>query len=198
MVQRWFDDQTLSEETSRALLVRAQQGDGVAAEALMARYLTRLQRWASGRVPPRARSLLDTDDLVQDALMGTFRRLDTFTPRHDGALMAYLREAVWNRLRSELRRRRFDVAPDTEPDALPDPAPSPLERLVGHDRLERYERALASLDDDDRAAIVGRFEMAYSYAALARALERPSAEAARKVVERAVRRLTLAMSDDRG
>lgn len=197
MSRRWLDDQTISQETSRDLLARAQQGDGVAAEALMGRYLARLQRWASGRVPARARTLLDTDDLVQDALLGTFRRLEHFTPRHDGALMAYLREAVWNRLRSELRRRRLDIVAGAEPDALPDADPSPLEQLIGQARLEQYERALARLDEDDRAAIVGRFEMHYSYAALARALERPTPEAARKAVERAVRRMALAMTEDR-
>lgn len=196
MTTRWFDEHTLSEDTSLSLLARAQQGDGVAAEALMARYLARLQRWASGRVPPRARTLLDTDDLVQDALLGTLRQLNHFTPRHDGALMAYLREAVWNRIRMELRRHRSDVDPTVDPESHPSPDPSPLEQLVGQARTERYERALASLDDDDRAAVIGRFEMGYSYAALARAIERPSPDAARKAVERAVRRLATALEHD--
>ena len=196
MPKRWLDDRTISEESSLSLLARAQQGDGVATEALMARYLARLQRWASGRVPSGARSLLDTDDVVQDALLGTFRRLEYFTPRHDGALMAYLREAVWNRLRMELRRRRIETDGAVDPDSHPGAGPSPLEQLVGRSQVERYERALASLDEDDRAAIVGRFEMSYSYATLARALDRPSPDAARKAVERAVRRLALAMDAD--
>lgn len=62
--------------------------------------------------------------------------------------------------------------------------------------LERYERALARLDENDRAAIVARFEMGYSYDALARALDRPSADAARKLTERALRRLTQLMQAD--
>jgi DNA-directed RNA polymerase specialized sigma24 family protein len=65
---------------------------------------------------------------------------------------------------------------------------------VSRGALERYEAALADLDEDDRAAIVGRFEMGYSYDALARAINRPSAEAARKLVERAVRRLSERMT----
>ena len=67
-----------------SLLARAKQGDAVALEALMGRHLARLQRWASGRVPAAARGLLDTDAVVQDALLNTFRRLDQFVPRHDG------------------------------------------------------------------------------------------------------------------
>lgn len=72
---RFLDTSTVSAESSLSLLRRAQQGDGVAVEALMARYLARLQRWASGRVPASARGLLDTSDVVQDALLGTFQRL---------------------------------------------------------------------------------------------------------------------------
>ena len=73
-------------------------------------------------------------------------------------------------------------------DALPSELRSPLEAVVSRQALERYERALSQLDESERAAIVGRFEMGYSYDALARAIERPSAEAARKLTERALRR----------
>jgi RNA polymerase sigma-70 factor (ECF subfamily) len=193
MTHRWLDDLTVSEETSLSLLARAKQGDSVALEALMGRYLTRLQRWASGRVPSRARALLDTDDVVQDALLNTFRRLDHFQPRHDGALLAYLREAVANRIRNELRR----VVPDidaVEPDSLPSGLPSPLESALSRQAIDRYEQALSQLSDDDRAAIVGRFEMSYSYDALARAMHRTTADAARKLTERALRRLLALMN----
>ena len=196
MPNRWLDGLTVSEESSLSLLARAQRGDSVAMEALMGRYLTRLQRWASGRVPARARSLLDTDDVVQDALLNTFRRLADFRPRHDGALLAYLREAVANRIRMELRRRPPDIDGSVDPDGLTSALPSPLETVVSRDALERYERSLAQLDEDDRAAIVGRFEMGYSYDALARAMERPSPEAARKLTERALRRLLALMPPD--
>jgi RNA polymerase sigma-70 factor (ECF subfamily) len=189
MSSRWRDGLTISEETSLSLLARARKGDALAVEALMGRYLARLQRWATGRVPAVARSLIDTDDVVQDALLNTFRRLDEFQPRHDGALMAYLRQAVANRIRSELRRKGPEVDAAVDVDALESALPSPLEAMVGRDAFARYEAALAQLDEDDRAAVIGRFEMGFSYDALARAMNRPSAEAARKTVERAVRRL---------
>jgi RNA polymerase sigma factor (sigma-70 family) len=198
MTNRWLDGLTVSEETSLSLLARAQRGDAVAMEALMGRYLTRLQRWASGRVPAKARSLLDTDDVVQDALLNTFRRLDNFQPRHDGALLAYLREAVANRIRMELRRRSPTISDAVEPDGLPSDLPSPLDTVVSRAALEGYERALAQLDEDDRAAIVGRFEMGYSYDALARAMGRPSSDAARKLTDRALRRLIAFMQPDGG
>ncbi len=43
--------------------------------------------------------------LVQDTLLQTFKRIDAFEPRRVGALQAYLRQAVLNRLRDELRRK---------------------------------------------------------------------------------------------
>lgn len=198
MPNRWLDELTVSQETSRSLLGRAQGGDAVALEALMGRYLARLQRWAHGRLPDRARTLLDTDDLVQEALLNTFRRLESFQPRHDGALLAYLREAVANRIRSELRRRSPEVDGAADVDALPSPMQSPLDHAVGRQAIQRYERALAELTDNDRAAIIGRFEMGYSYDALARAMERPSPDAARMHTERAVRRLIDLMERDAG
>ena len=198
MTNRWLDGLTVSEETSLALLARARKGDAVALEALMGRYLTRLQRWASGRIPSGARGLLDTDDVVQDALLNTFRRLDHFEPPHDGALLAYLREAVANRIRNELRRRVPARDTSIDLDALPSELRSPLEAVVSRQALERYERALSQLDESERAAIVGRFEMGYSYDALARAIERPSAEAARKLTERALRRLIALMQAHAG
>lgn len=198
MSKRWRDGLTVGEETSLSLLGRAQQGDTVALEALIGRYLPRLQRWASGRISRASRGLIDTDDVVQDALMNTFRRLDQFAPRHDGALMAYLREAVANRIRSELRRKRPDLDDSVTLDGLESDQPSPLEAFAGRDAFARYERALTQLDEDDRAAIIGRFEMGFSYDALARSMDRPSAEAARKAVERAVRRLAALMGPHAG
>ena len=194
MSTRFLDTSTISAESSLSLLLRAQQGDGVAVEALMARYLARLQRWATGRIPAGARGLLDTNDVVQDALLGTFQRLDHFTPRHDGALMAYLRTAVANRIRMELRKQHPEAVLPIDADSLPASDPSPLEVTVGKAAFDRYEQALAALDEDDRAAIVARFEMGYSYDAIARAMNRPSSEAARKLVERAVRRLAALMT----
>jgi DNA-directed RNA polymerase specialized sigma24 family protein len=74
--------------------------------------------------------------------------------------------------------------------------PSPLQRLVSDEAYERYEQALARLDENGRAAIIARFELGYSYDVLARALDRPSAEAARKLTERALRRLLELMRRD--
>src|SRR5262245_12898579 len=91
-------------ESTFDLIDRAKAGDQRAIERLFDRHLKPLQRWAKGRLPQWARDLADTEDLVQDVLLQTFKRIDNFEVRRVGALQAYLRQAVVNRVRDELRR----------------------------------------------------------------------------------------------
>ena len=98
-----------------------------------------------------------------------------------------------NRIRDELRRKARRPSAELT-SAHIDPSPSPLEVAIGREGVERYERALASLDPGDRDAIIGRVEMGYTYAELANALGKPSADAARKATERSLVRLAEAMS----
>jgi RNA polymerase sigma factor (sigma-70 family) len=176
------------------LISRARTGDQDAIERLFARHLKPLQRWASGRLPKWARDLADTDDLVQETLLQTFKRIEHFEPRRVGALQAYLRQAVLNRLRDELRRqaRRPDA---TDLDGLEDvTARSPLEEAIGRQGVEDYEEALGRLRPEEREAIIARVEIGYTYAELAEALGKPTAEAARKTARRALLRLAEEMN----
>jgi RNA polymerase sigma factor (sigma-70 family) len=176
-------------ESTFHLLERARAGDRQALERLFARHVTSLQRWARGRLPRWARDLADTDDLVQDTLAQTFKRIDDFEPRRVGALQAYLRQAVLNRIRNELRRKgRQPQATDLD-DLEADSGESPLEQAIGREAVERYERALERLTPDEREAIIARIEMGYSYEELAEALGKPTPEAARKAARRALLRL---------
>jgi len=76
-----------------------------------------------------------------------------------------------------------------------DPGPSPLERAIGRQRLDRYDAALAKLRPMEREAIVARLELQQSYEEVALALGKPSADAARMLVARAVKNLIKAMDD---
>ena len=58
-------------------------------------------------------------------------------------------------------------------DALPAASTSPLERLIGAERLRRYEAALQRLAPAERETIIGRFELAYDYEDLSRYLDKP-------------------------
>jgi RNA polymerase sigma-70 factor (ECF subfamily) len=176
-------------ESTFHLIDRARAGDNEALERLFARHLGPLQRWARGRLPRWARDLADTDDLIQHTLLHTFRTIHDFQPRQVGALQAYLRQAVLNRIRDELRRKgRRPESTDLDHLQLAS-AESPLEEAIGHEAVERYERALARLKPEEREAIIGRVEMGYSYEELAEALGKPTPDAARKAAQRALVRL---------
>lgn len=133
-----------------------------------------------------ARDLRDTDDLVQDTLIATLRHLDGFEVRKDGALHAYLRESIGNRIRDEIRRinRRPEV--EAADEAIEDRAPSPLEAAIGTEALSRYERALTTLSAVERDAVIARVEFGLGYAEIASALGKSSADAARMMVSRAL------------
>jgi len=148
-----------------------------------------LKRWARGRLPAWARDLADTEDVVQEAVLQTFKHIETFDARGEGALQAYLRQAVMNRIRDHIRRvGRRPVA--TELDSVhEDQGPSPLEQAVGAEAVERYERALSRLSDVDRELIVASVELGYSPEQLAEVTGRATADAARKAARRALLKL---------
>jgi RNA polymerase sigma-70 factor (ECF subfamily) len=183
-------------ETTISLLERAQGGDAHALDRLVERSLPPLRRWARGRLPQWARNLGDTQDLVQDAVLRTLPRLQTFKAEHPGALQAFLRQAISNHIIDEIRKvqRRPTTAEVPE---TPDPAPSPLEVVIGRQGIARYEAALQTLKPADREAIIARVELQQSYEEVAIALNKPTPNAARVAVTRALARLLEAMAHTR-
>jgi RNA polymerase sigma-70 factor (ECF subfamily) len=183
-------------ESTFQLLERAHGGDASALDALFARYLRPLQHWASGRLPRWARDAGDTHDLVQDTLLNTFRRIGRFEPRREGAFQAYLRQAVMNRIRDELRRAGTRPARATFDEDQHPHDESPLEHAIGVETFERYEAALQRLTADEREAIIARVELGHTYEDLATHLGKPSPDAARMTVTRALVRLAEEMRRD--
>jgi RNA polymerase sigma-70 factor (ECF subfamily) len=173
-------------ESSLELLQRVKAGDRDALERLLTRYMGPLRRWAHGRLPRWARDLSDTQDLVQDAVLKTLRQLKDFEPAGPGALQAYLRRAVMNRIRDELRRVGRRPAPVDLDDDMASGATSPLEGAIGQEALERYNAALAQLSEENRELVMARLEFGFSYEELAAIFGKPSAAAARVAVRRAV------------
>jgi RNA polymerase sigma factor (sigma-70 family) len=180
-------------ESSYELIRRAQDGDDAALNALIARYLPRLQRWASGRLPHYARVMTDTDDLVQDALVGTFKNLRKFEHRGEWALQAYLRQAVTNRIRDELRRAENQRHRRQDIEDLATTEASPLERALGAQIFARYDAALGQLSDIEREAVIARMELGCSYAEIATLIEKPTPDAARVMVARTLEKVATMM-----
>lgn len=178
------------------LVVRARAGDRLALEELFERFGPELRRFARGRLPDRVRGLVDTPDVVQDALLQTFLHLEGFEHRGEGALRAYMRQVLVNRIRDELRRASRRPAGDPVEDDHASTEASPLELALGREKVERYEAALASLKEDDREVIIARLELGLSYPEIAASTGRGSANAARMAVVRALVRLSEALDRD--
>lgn len=183
-------------DSTLTLLTRARAGDRQALDDLFARYLPGLLQWTRGRLPRWARDLADTPDIVQEVLLDTFRKIDGFENRGEGSLRAYLRQAVMNRIRDELRRANRHPARVELDHALVDSGLSPLESAVGAQLVERYEAALQRLSQDDRELVIARVEMGLTYAEVAVATGRPSPGAARMAVSRALLRLAEDLEDN--
>src|SRR6186713_476457 len=175
------DDETtlVSDEPTVELIIRARGGDQSAVEAILQRCLPSLKRWAHGRLPAAARGHLDTGDLVQDAAMHAIARLDTFEPRHVGAMQAYLRQSVINRIRDEVRKLVRHPANVELPEDHPSDQTSPLEAAIEGESYERYRQALGQLKSRDREMVVARVEVQWSLSEIAHRFDMASVDAAR-------------------
>jgi RNA polymerase sigma-70 factor, ECF subfamily len=135
---------------------------------------------------------------VQETVVRAVKRIDRFESRHEGALQAYLRQAIVNRIRDEVRRAKRSPAPSALDDNAAATEASPLEEAIGGEALQRYEAALARLRPEEREAIIARVEMDGSYLDVAVALGKPSPDAARMAVSRALVRLAQEMTREQG
>jgi RNA polymerase sigma factor (sigma-70 family) len=140
-----------------------------------------------------ARSVADTADLVQDAIVRTLVRFDGLDVRERGALTAYLRQAISNRLADEFRRVARRGTPSVLDEDLETKAPSPFEQTVATELDGRYKRALKRLKASDRELIVGHVELEYSIDQLACSSSR-TVRATRMALRRALIRLASEMS----
>jgi RNA polymerase sigma-70 factor, ECF subfamily len=175
------------------LLMKAQGGDAEALNGLLARYLPRLQRWASGRLPGGLRSMLDTGDLVQDAMINALRNLSALEIRSNATLLIYLHRAVRNRIidlhrRSGRRPGREELSED-----VAGQGPSPLDLAISAETVEWYERALANLTDEEQDVIFMSLELGFGPTEIAAQLGKPSPDAARMAVHRAIEHLATEM-----
>jgi RNA polymerase sigma-70 factor (ECF subfamily) len=177
------------------LVLLAKSGDDRARDLLIARYSTRLQRWAHGRLPASARGGHETHDLVQDTLLQVLNNLQKFNPRHEGAFQGYVRTILANRIRDLARKwGRRGASDPIEGDELPGHGVSPLDEAIGAETRARYEAALSRLRPEDRELIIARIELGLPYKELVDMFEKPSVSAVTMAVSRAVVRLAQEMA----
>lgn len=182
-----------SMESTAALLASVRAGDAAAREQLVRRYLPALRRWAHGRLPAPARGMVDTDDLVQVAIMRALNRVESFEPQRAGAFLAYLRRILLNSIRDEIRRAARRPRSEALPEELVDHAPSLVEKAIGNEAMEAYQAALGKLPETQQEAVILRVEFGFTYQEIAEAVGSPSANAARMTVSRSLLRLAEVM-----
>ena len=102
-------------------------------------------------------SVLDGEDVVQDALFQAYRRLDTF--EEGRPLSPWLFRIAHNQCIDFLRRR--DVREDAEAEALVDDAVEPVD-AVGHGVDRAIEHLVLSLPPKERACVLLKDVFEYS------------------------------------
>ncbi len=187
-----------SPSATAVLLTRARGGDVDAREELFTRFLPILRRWAHRRLPLHARDLNETADLVQITLLRALNRIDRFEPRGEGAFLGYLRQILLNVVREEIRRSARRGTRESLNETLASPYASMIEHVVGMEQMERYQRGLEELTQEQREAVLLRVEFGYTYPQIADALGKPSADAARMTVVRALADLARFIDKDHG
>jgi RNA polymerase sigma factor (sigma-70 family) len=178
------------------LTIRARAGDQQALEALCIRCLKSMSRYAAGRLPGGVRGMIETQDIVQEAVQRGMCRLHEFEPRHQGALIAYMRKTLKNLIIDHVRtsvRRPMQVSLDRD-HAVEADSRSPLEHALDAEQIERYEAALARLKPRDADLIRLKVEEQLTHDEIAVELGLPSGNAARIAFKRAVLRLAHEMA----
>ena len=185
-------------DSSVDLLLRAQSGDEEARDRLLARHLPRLRRWTTGRLPWSLRTMLDTGDLVQEAVIKVLPHLNTLEIFNEHPLQFYLQQAVKNRI-IDLHRcaGRRPVRKELPQDIVADNT-SPLEAAIGAEGIARYEQALRALKKKRRDAVVLRLEFGLSYEKIAEHLGQCKVDAARMMVTRGIAQLAAEMGRLKG
>lgn len=186
------------------LLTAARSGDAAARNELFTRIYPRLQRiahWAMANEVrlrrPWLATLFSTGDVVQDVCQRVLAELHTFAADSERALMAFLGVAVRNRLYDVLRfheavrrdcRRVIGVEEDLE---LRAPSPGPATQVMNEDLMTSFWRVAGQLPVREQELLRLRAHGERTFDELARQLDYPSADAARKALYAAQARLLI-------
>jgi serine/threonine protein kinase len=94
----------LHDEPTRELVANAREGDRAAVIGLLGKqWFVKLK--ADSTLSAVVRDPVDVERLAQEAVLRALTRLDTFPQQNVASMQAYLRQAVSNCIRDEMRRR---------------------------------------------------------------------------------------------
>lgn len=190
-------------DESEILVRRAARGDGQAARSLLALHLPALRAYVRLHSGARVRRQENDSDLVQSVCLELLRNLEGFRYEGEAAFRRWLLTAA---LRKIVQKDRHYRAARRDPDRLvigagssspgsgPSPQahrggdPSPSQVATGKETLERIERALDALSEEQREVVLLSRIAGLSHAQIAQRLGR-SESTVRSSLSRALARL---------
>ncbi len=152
-----------ADDRDRALVERYLEGERDAASALVDRYQQRLFNVALGLLG----DVQDAEDVTQTVFLNAFLRLRTYDPTYK--FFSWIYRMTVNASLNMLKRRKRTVALEDVLD-LRAPGAAPDRAAEVQDRVGQ---ALMCLKPDDRAVVVLRHFVSFSYQEIADVLEIP-------------------------
>ena len=160
----------MAENTDKELVKRVQKGDLAAFDMLFSRYQTKIVNLISRYVRDRE----EVQDVAQEAFIKAYRNLPGF--RRDSSFYTWIYRITVN-LAIDFRRRAYRgretaldetrITPDDAHHTGPRPLATPSQNYDRKELGTRIRRAIDSLPDDQRTAIVLREIQGLSYKEIA-------------------------------
>lgn len=155
-----------TDDEDRGLVRRYLEDDQGAAPALVDRYQQRLFNVALRMLG----NVQDAEDVTQTVFLNAFRNLRSYDPRFK--FFSWIYRMAVNESLNQLKRRKQTVTLGDDSDIL-----SPGAAAAGADSVAEAEdhvgRALQTLNPDDRAVVVLKHFMSFSYQEIAEVLGIP-------------------------
>lgn len=182
------------------LLEQLRCGNAAAWDEFYRRYEPLLRRIARRWLTPSLRRQADSVDVVQSVFRAAIRAVPGTPFADEGRLIAWLETVTRHRI-SHLGRRehgpgRARVTELPADDLGPTGGVSPEEAAQHAEELHRLKVALDALAPPEREAVLLRDFEGLPFATLAGRLGRPSADAARKLHDRACEKLARLLGAD--
>jgi RNA polymerase sigma-70 factor, ECF subfamily len=159
---------------TQELLDQARQGDGAAAERLLANHREPVRRMIGLRLDPAIAARVDASDVVQEVLLEASRRLDGYLRDPAMPFHLWLRHIARDhiidahRRHRQAQRRGVDREQPIVPAAFADRSSlelaaqfldqelTPASAAIQHEMQRRLHAAIGELDEDDREIVLMR------------------------------------------
>lgn len=173
------DTASLDEDAVLRLVSAARAGDRAAGQRLYRLHVDRVFRTVRGIL----RSDADAEEVTQDAMLTVLTRLDRYAPRTGTRFVAWVTTVALNTARRRFRRRRPEPTDPAELTRIADDTTDTERDVDGERQREALLRALAELDERERAIVSLRYGSELDAGEIARALGLEPANV-RKILER--------------